>query len=136
MKIDKKLINRGWAIGFLCYFALLLTIFVLAYCRMIPVKLARIPCYDTIGHFVLYGFTGYLAHRALNRKHFSVTRLPIPSGPTLIAVFAIIEESLQSLSPYRTFSLGDLSANFLGLLLFYIGDLIIVKVAGKDEVSL
>jgi uncharacterized membrane protein YoaT (DUF817 family) len=86
---------------------------------MIPVKIKFIPFYDTLGHFILYGITAYLAHRALERKIVSYLGLNIPLGSLIISCFALVEESLQLLSPYRTFSLLDLTANLCGIILFY-----------------
>lgn len=117
--------NKRWIVAFWFYFAVLITIFALAYLRLIPTEIAKIPFYDTIGHFILYGMTGYLAHRALNRPVFKFINLDIPLGPVLISLFALVEEALQFFSPYRTFSLLDLASNFCGILLFYWIDLVL-----------
>ena len=47
-------INKKWAIILLGYFLLLITLSFLAYNRMIPSIIAKIPYYDDIGHFVLF----------------------------------------------------------------------------------
>jgi len=117
--------NKKWLIAFWLYFTLLITIFTMAYLRIIPVKIKVIPYYDTIGHFVLYGITAYLAHRALDRKTINFKSYIFPLAPVIISIFAIIEESLQSFSPYRTFSLLDIAANISGIYLFYWFDTIL-----------
>lgn len=110
---------RSWRIVFGVYAAFLVTVIILAYLRLIPTQIGYIPFYDTIGHFVLYGLTGYLAHRALNRETWRLLQWRIPAGPVVIAGLAVLEENLQRLSAVRTFDLIDLAANISGIALFW-----------------
>jgi len=47
--------NSSWLFLSIFYAGLLLTILFLAYTNSLPAFLGKIPYYDTVGHFVLYG---------------------------------------------------------------------------------
>ena len=116
MKLGKK----KWLVAAGLYFLLLLTIILLADTGYLPVKqLSKIPYYDTIGHFILYGIASFLSHRAFNRKMLVIFNLPLPLGPLIFSGFTVIEEMLQYFLPNRTFSLIDMGASLLGIVLFY-----------------
>ncbi len=97
------------------YALLLLIITGAAYLRLIPTQLARVPLYDVIGHFVLYGMAGYLTHRAANRRWLKMGSIALPLGGLIVMGCACIEEGLQSFSPNRAFDLKDLIFNGLGI---------------------
>lgn len=90
-----------------------------AYLRIIPVKSSIFPYYDTIGHFVLLGIATFLGHLALRKRKIYLSRLSIPLAPILVVICCIIDELLQSLSPYRTASFSDLAADLVGIMVFY-----------------
>ena len=125
--------SKKWAIACFCYLAVLLGIVFLANLGMLPVReLAKIPHYDTIGHFFLYGIASYLSHRALAKRAIAIIGYPFPLGPTIFSIFTILEELLQQILPHRTFSLLDLSASLLGIIVFYgIGEFLGQRM--KDE---
>lgn len=110
--------NRGWVFAFWGYFGMLITIIVSAYLRIIPVKISTIPFYDTLGHFILLGIAAYLSHLALNKRRVDIFNIFLPLAPILVSIFTLIEEILQTLSPYRTFSISDLTADLCGIVLF------------------
>ena len=111
---------KKWLLPTALYFLLLLTIMLLADTGNLPLELlVKIPYYDTIGHFVLYGIASFLSHRAINRRMLVIFHLPLPLGPLLFSCFTVIEEMLQELLPNRTFSLIDMGASLLGIVLFY-----------------
>ena len=114
-------LNRNWVIAFTIYFVVLLTIIGLAYRGILPVKLSAIPFYDTLGHFFLLGSASYLGHKALGGKMIKFWPFPfsVPLAPIAVTVFAVVDESLQGLSPLRTSSLSDMTANLLGIWVFY-----------------
>lgn len=109
------------------YLFLLALIILQAYRGRIPAVIAMIPHYDTIGHTVLLGLGAYLLHRALNRRMFRVGPLQLPLGPALILLVAALEEALQMLSPLRTTSLVDLSADVLGISCAYLLDRLVQR---------
>jgi VanZ family protein len=43
----------------------------------------------------------------------------LPLAPLIISVFAAVDESLQALSPLRTSTLSDMTANLVGIWAFY-----------------
>ena len=103
----------------LIIFALCLAgISALAYANLIPRAIRFIPYYDSIGHFVLFGLLGVIAHYAFKRRRVPAFGRNIPLGPTLAIVFACIDESLQIFSYNRTFDLMDLFFGILGILFF------------------
>jgi hypothetical protein len=114
-------LNRNWMMAFGIYFAILLTIIVLAYRGIFPVKISWIPFYDTFGHFILLGSASYLGHKALGGQMIKIWLCPvtIPLAPLFLSVFAAVDESLQALSPLRSSNWLDMSANLLGIWVFY-----------------
>lgn len=110
--------NRRWVFVFWGYFSLLITIIISAYLRIIPVKISTIPFYDTLGHFILLEIAAYLGHLALNKRRVNILNISLPLAPILVSIFTLIEEMLQTLSPYRTFSISDLTADLCGVVLF------------------
>ncbi|WP_010680998.1 DUF817 family protein [Acetivibrio cellulolyticus] len=119
MTITKGNFQKNWIYAFIGYFVVLLVIIVSAYMKIIPTKIAVIPFYDTIGHFILLGVTSYLLHKALGRKVIKNFNCSIPIGPVFVSIFVICEENLQRFSPNRTYDIVDLAANLSGILFFY-----------------
>jgi VanZ family protein len=114
-------LKRNWTILFSLYFLFLLTVIISAYRGILPVELEHIPFYDTVGHFLLLGIASYLGHKALDGQMFKIRFFPValPLAPVLITMFIAIEESFQLLSPLRTASLVDMTANLIGIWGFY-----------------
>jgi hypothetical protein len=99
----------------LSYSAFIGLIILLAYLGLIPTKLHDIPYYDSAGHFILYGLWGYFFGNAYQKPMIAIGRLIVQNGIAMAIIIAIIEESLQQLSPMRTFSLADLGFGLLGI---------------------
>ncbi|MFA6459189.1 MAG: DUF817 domain-containing protein [Candidatus Paceibacterota bacterium] len=93
---------------------------ILAYNRLIPSEIKLIPHYDSIGHFVLFGLLGLVAHYSFNRERKNVFGRHIPVGPTLVMSIAFIDEALQVLSINRTFDLMDLFWGLVGISFFIV----------------
>ncbi|MGL5080559.1 MAG: hypothetical protein ACRC8A_03645 [Microcoleaceae cyanobacterium] len=86
----------------------------------LPIELlSKVPNYDIIGHFVLYGIASFLSYRALNWQMLVIFNIVLPVGPFLFALVTIAEEMLQQILPNRTFSLVDMGASLLGIIVFY-----------------
>jgi VanZ family protein len=81
--------------------------------------LMRIPYADKAGHFILYGILALLINLSLFRSLplRSRTRLVIFSG-LILALLIGIEEFSQQYFSNRTFSLSDLTASYLGVIVF------------------
>ncbi|HMB21981.1 MAG TPA: VanZ family protein [Anaerolineales bacterium] len=79
----------------------------------------RIPYADKAGHFILYGILTLLIDLALfrSRPAPSRRRVAIISG-LILALLIGIEEFSQQYFADRTFSLMDLSASYLGVVVF------------------
>ncbi|WP_413165025.1 hypothetical protein ACL6C3_02375 [Capilliphycus salinus ALCB114379] len=115
-----KINQRGWIVITILYLMLIFSIMLVADLGKLPkVQLEKIPYYDIIGHFFLYGIASFVCHRATNRRMMVVFKYPIPFGPFLFTLVTIAEEMLQQILPHRTFSLLDLGASLLGIVLFY-----------------
>lgn len=100
------------------FFIFLIFISVLAYKDLFPTVFEVIPYYDSVGHFLLFGTLGLIAHYSFDRKLVRVFGRDLPIGPTLVTAYAIIDESLQVLSSSRTFDLVDLFWGIFGIVVF------------------
>jgi uncharacterized membrane protein YoaT (DUF817 family) len=98
--------------------ALILAASILTYADLIPQQIKDIPHHDSIGHFILFGALGLIAHYAFNRERVPVFGRYVSKGLTLAVVFATLEESLQVFSRTRTFDIGDLFFGIFGMLVF------------------
>ena len=78
----------------------------------------RVPYDDKIAHFFLVGVLALFVNLSLSLSFFSVGRVKILKGGLFLLVFVTFEEASQMLFPWRSFSLGDLFANYAGILCF------------------
>ena len=72
--------------------------------------------FDLVGHFTLYGIWAYFFGRAFTKTIFKIRQFSLSAGIAICASIAIIEESLQVVSPYRSFTLSDMAFSLLGIL--------------------
>ncbi len=79
----------------------------------------RIPYADKVGHFILYGILALLVDLTLFRSLQAHSRkwVAVASG-LILALLIGAEEFSQQYFSTRTFSLGDLTASYLGLIFF------------------
>jgi VanZ family protein len=79
----------------------------------------RIPMADKAGHFILYGVLALLIDLTLIHSFPSYHRVwvAVMSGLTLALLIGLEEFSQRNFAS-RTFSLGDLTASYLGLIFF------------------
>ncbi|MEH2105607.1 VanZ family protein [Nostoc sp.] len=110
--------NQRWVFAFWVYFGILMSISISAYLRIIPTKIAQIPYYDTILHFLLLGIAAYLGHLALNKRNIQIFNISLPLASLIVIFFCIVDEIIQLFTPYRSFDLVDLAADFCGIVLF------------------
>ncbi len=110
-----------WIFSGIVYSFILLTIIILADLDVLPTNiLLKIPFYDLLGHFFLYGIGGVLAHNILEKRFFLIGTVSFPAGPLLIGFFTLIEEILQYFIPFRNASITDFAAGIVGICFFYI----------------
>jgi len=89
----------------------------------------HIPYGDKIAHALLYGMMAFLLNYGLGFRRVGIpTHLGglenppyIQLGSIIILTFAVLEECSQYYIPSRTFDLGDLGADFVGVVLFSVG---------------
>ncbi len=82
--------------------------------------IGHIPYGDKIMHALLYGVMAGLLNWGLRYRKvclFGACYTPY-LGSVIVLVFAAIEECTQYYIPSRTFDLGDLAADLIGVILF------------------
>jgi VanZ family protein len=85
----------------------------------ILVVVYQIPYADKVGHFLLYGILALLVDLTLFRSLPHRDRIWVAVISGFVLAFAIgLEELSQRNFSNRTFSLGDLSASYLGVFFF------------------
>ena len=103
----------------LAYFATLVTVVVAADAGWLPNQLEwlhDLPFCDKVLHFVLFGLLGLVANLALaSYARWSLARA-IVIGSILVLIVATAEESSNLFFVRRDWSLGDLMANYLGVI--------------------
>ena len=77
----------------------------------------HIPYGDKIAHAGLYGIMALLLNYGLNFKQVKHFGISLQRGALLVFIFATLEELTQYYIPSRTFDLGDLLADFVGVVL-------------------
>ena len=119
MILSRLISKHGSKVVALIYGAIIVFILLLAYTGNIPPILNKIPYYDTFGHLILYGLASYLGHLAFKHRRMRFMSLSLPLWPFIFGIFTIVEELLQAFSPNRTFSLVDMVASLLGVVVGY-----------------
>ncbi len=73
-----------------------------------------VPGEDATGHFVLTGLVTLAVVVGLRDAEIAGLRVGIRSAVVFVLLLSAVEELSQSFFPYRTVSLGDLAASWLG----------------------
>jgi VanZ family protein len=108
--------NLVWKVLAVIYVSVFTLIIVLAYNHALPEYLTQ---NDKAGHIFLYGLATFLGQMAGKRRTFKLANWKLPLFPFVFSIFTLIEELCQSLSPNRTFDIGDLVASCIGILIGY-----------------
>jgi hypothetical protein len=114
--MEQRISYNSWRTITAISFGILFGASVLAYFLLIPTQLKSIPYYDSIGHFMLFGILAFSLDQALKGRMIRIMGVTLPIGSTIIAVYAIIDESLQYYSTVRTFDPRDLACSLLGIM--------------------
>jgi VanZ family protein len=77
-----------------------------------------LPLGDKMAHFLLVGGLAFFVNLLLEVRTIKVAKSQILLGSLLVFSFITLEEFSQLFLIRRTFDLIDLSANYLGILLF------------------
>lgn len=91
----------------------------MAYLNILPFYLLRWPLADKVLHFLLLGAVAFWLNLWLKGQGLRVGFWTIPLAICLPLIIALIEESVQALSPVRTADLTDLASDLLGLIFFW-----------------
>ena len=78
----------------------------------------NIPYGDKIGHFCLMGGFAFLLNLVLDARTIKFWKLAFLSGSLIVVVIVTLEEFSQIFIRGRTFDLGDLFFDYLGIFLF------------------
>ena len=115
-----------WAWLFFPQLALIVTASVLATTGHFPVAWFQRSPFDKVGHLALYGGLSFFGVAFVSRGR----RWPFVMG---LLVAATLEEVSQRAFPTRTFDLGDLAMNVLGISLF--GAAAAARLAVRDDAT-
>jgi len=80
--------------------------------------IGHIPYGDKIMHALLYGVMALLLNYGLKFKSYKFLGFNLQLGAIIVLFFAGLEEITQYWIPSRTFDLGDLLADAIGVALF------------------
>ena len=108
---------RFWKLLTLLFGMLLLLIVLLANQGVTFRFVYAIPGADKTAHFLLMGSLAFLANMALRGAAIHLGRRTLPLGGSLVALLVTLEEASQHFIPARTLSLGDLLADYAGIML-------------------
>ncbi len=77
-----------------------------------------IPHLDKFGHFFGMGMLAFLLNNLFHKSKTSKITLASFAGVMIACPLSTIEEFSQKMLTYRSFSYGDLAANYLGIIVF------------------
>jgi polysaccharide biosynthesis protein VpsQ len=78
----------------------------------------NIPFGDKIGHFCLMGGFSFLLNLVLDARTINLWKINYLLGSLIVLIVVTLEECSQIFIRGRTFDLGDLFFDYLGILLF------------------
>ncbi len=77
-----------------------------------------IPYFDKVGHFLLMGGFSFLVNLWLKVKTFSVWKFRYLTGSLIVLIIVTLEELSQIFISGRSFDIGDLAADYAGIIIF------------------
>jgi VanZ family protein len=79
-------------------------------------QLARkVPAGDKLGHFFLFGTLSFLVNLILRAAEIRLWKITLLKGSVIVASIVTLEECSQLFFRSRSFDLGDLAADLLGI---------------------
>lgn len=90
-----------------------------------------VPYADKWLHFTLLGSMAFCVNLSFPSARKRLPILPILRGSAILAVVATLDELSHTMLSTRTFTIGDLLANYAGILLF--GRLALLWVSWQDQ---
>jgi VanZ family protein len=95
--------------------------------------LHHLPYLDKVGHFTLYGLLALFANLALASSGRWTAVRAIVIGTTVVLAVATLEEYSNRFVAVRDWSLGDLAANYLGILCLGVLPLVLRRMASHGD---
>jgi len=80
--------------------------------------LSIVPYSDKIGHFLLMGILAFVVNLNFKCHHFQLFGISFLKGSAIVFFLVTLEEFSQIFVHSRTFDLGDLTADYVGILLW------------------
>ena len=80
--------------------------------------LRQLPYGDKLGHFILIGGLSFLVNLSFKCPYWRWRGVLILKACVYVALLISLEEFSQYFIPQRSFDLGDLAANYAGILCF------------------
>lgn len=71
-----------------------------------------------MGHFLLMGLLAFTVNLSLKGEKFTLSRFSVLKGSFIVFIIVTLEEYSQIFFTERTFDLGDLMSDYLGIFLF------------------
>ena len=105
-------------VGFAAILLLIITCATFGWAEPVFAFVRRVPGSDKVAHFLLLGTMSLLLNLSLGCHRTNVAGMAFLTGVFMLLVLATIEEFVQIWVPTRSFSLGDLACNYLGIVLF------------------
>jgi VanZ family protein len=81
-------------------------------------RIREMPYGDKLGHLILMGLFSFLLNMALQCRTWRVWKLELLRGSLIVALIVTAEEFSQLFIRYRTFDLGDLLFDYIGIFSF------------------
>ncbi len=109
---------KWWTFGYLFFVIAIIMMANQGNYKFIFQWLHIIPYGDKLGHFFLIGLLSLLINLSLNCAKFELWRMNFFKGSAIVLVIITLEEFSQVFIPSRSFDLGDVLANYVGIMFF------------------
>lgn len=119
MKSKFALFDSRWAARAAGFFLIVTVLSATAYLGKLPAWTQRIPHIDWAMHFLLLGGLGFCFHRLMRDRIVGFIGFTVPAGPLIVSIGSVMDESMQLFSANRVFSYADMTANLIGIWVFY-----------------
>ncbi len=114
----KLAFERRWLVLFALLLLFIFAVTVSADLRLLPLSRIRIPYYDKLGHFLLYGMLAFALEFALQSRAWRVGRIRIPFALLIVGALCVLDEGQQMFMPMRAADVSDFVADMLGSVCF------------------
>lgn len=81
-------------------------------------RVRDLPYGDKLGHLILMGILSFLLNMALSCRRVRVWKVELLKGSLIVALVVTLEEFSQIFVKYRTFDMGDLFMDYVGIFFF------------------